>query len=168
MLIRDRLPPYITWDRFQGNLARLDSNRARQDRPGALRQGASLLGGLLRCGRCGRRMVVLYSGPKNHHAYNCTRNSAGYGEPLCQGLSGPALDDLIAGRVLAAVEPAALEASLAAVAGAERERADLARHWQMRRERAACEADRAARQYQAREPTIGSSAANWSAAGNRR
>jgi hypothetical protein len=97
-------------------------------------------------------MIVLYSGPKNRHAYNCTRGTDDYGSPLCQSLSGPALDDLIAGRVLAAVEPAALEASLAAVADVERERADLARHWQLRRERAAHEVDRAARQYQACEP----------------
>ena len=75
-----------------------------------------------------------------------------YGEPLCQSLSGPVLDELVAGRVLAAVEPAALEASLAAVAGVERERAELARHWQLRRERAGHEVDRAARQYQACEP----------------
>jgi DNA invertase Pin-like site-specific DNA recombinase/DNA-binding transcriptional MerR regulator len=152
VLIRDRLPAYITWDRFQANQDQLDANRGREDSPGAPRQGASLLSGLLWCGRCGRRMIVLYSGPKNRHAYNCTRGTADYGSPLCQSLSGPALDDLIAGRVLAAVEPAALEASLAAVADVERERADLARHWQLRRERAALEVDRAARQYQACEP----------------
>ncbi len=34
------------------------------------------------------------------------------------------------------MQPAALEASLAAVAEVERERAELARHWQLRRERA--------------------------------
>lgn len=152
VLIRDRLPAYITWDRFRTNQERLEANRARQDRPGAPRQGPSLLAGLLRCGRCGRRMVVLYSGSNNHHAYTCTRGPTGHGEPLCQGLSGPALDEMIAGRVLAAVEPAALEASLAAVAGVERERSELARHWQLRRERAGQEVDRAARQYQACEP----------------
>ena len=152
VLIRDRVPGYITWDRFRANQERLEANRARQDRPGAPRQGRSLLAGLLRCGRCGRRMIVLYSGPNNHHAYTCTRGPTGYGEPLCQGLSGPALDELIAGRVLAAVEPAALEASLAAVAGVERERSELARQWQLRRERAAQAVDRAARQYQACEP----------------
>jgi hypothetical protein len=97
-------------------------------------------------------MIVLYSGPKNLHAYHCTRGTADYGQPLCQSLSGPVVDDLIAGRVLAAVEPAALEASLAAVADVERERTDLARHWQLRRERAAQEVDRASRQYQACEP----------------
>jgi DNA invertase Pin-like site-specific DNA recombinase len=152
VLIRDRLPAYITWDRFCANQERLEANRARHDRQGAPRQGASLLAGLLRCGRCGRRMIVRYSGPKNRHAYACTRGSADYAEPLCQSLSGPVLDGLIAGRVLAAVEPAALEASLAAVAEVERERSELTRHWQLRRERALYEVERAARQYQACEP----------------
>jgi DNA invertase Pin-like site-specific DNA recombinase len=152
VLIRDRLPAYITWDRFQANQERLEANRARHDRPGAPRQGASLLAGLLRCGACGRRMFVRYAGPKNRHTYNCMRAASDYAEPLCQSLSGPVLDERIAGRVLAAVEPAALEASLAAVAGVERERAELARHWQLRRERAGHEVDRAARQYQACEP----------------
>jgi hypothetical protein len=43
-------------------------------------------------------------------------------------LPGPAIDGLIAARELAAVEPAALEESLAAVAEVERERSELARH----------------------------------------
>jgi hypothetical protein len=50
------------------------------------------------------------------------------------------------------MEPAALEASLAAVAEVERERGALFRNWQLRRERARYEAERAAKQYQACEP----------------
>lgn len=96
-------------------------------------------------------MVVRYP-RKGHHSYNCSRTSSSYGDSLCQSLSGPVLDDLIAGRILAAVEPAALEASLAAVAEVERERSELARHWHLRHERAHFEADRAARQYEACEP----------------
>ena len=95
-----------------------------------------MLGGLLRRGRCGRRMLVRYGGPKNRPWYGCTRGASDYGEPLCQSLSGPVLDDLVAQQILAAVEPAALEASLAAVAEVERERAELTRHWQLRLERA--------------------------------
>ncbi len=152
VLIRDRLPAYITWDRFRANQERLAANRARCDRPGAPRQGASLLAGLLRCGRCGRRMVVRYSGPKDRHIYSCTRGSADYAEPLCQCLSGPVIDELVREQILAAVAPAALEASLAAVAEVERERSELARHWQLRRERARYEAERAARHYRACEP----------------
>ena len=152
VLIRDRLPAYISWDRFQSNQERLDANRARHDRPRAPRQGASLLAGLIRCGHCGQRMAVRYSDLKDRHTYSCMRGTSSYAEPSCQGLSGPVLDELIARRVLAAVEPAALEASLAAVAGVERERSELARHWHLRRERAAHEVDRAFRQYQACEP----------------
>jgi len=58
----------------------------------------------------------------------------------------------VAAQVLAAAEPAALEASLAAVAEVERERAELTRHWQLRLERARQEGERAARQYHACEP----------------
>src|SRR3954451_4692463 len=153
VLIRDRLPPYITWDRFEANRGRLTANRALPSTPGAPRNGPAVLAGLVRCGRCGRRMVVRYAGPKNLPSYTCTRGTADYGEPLCQGLSnGSALDELVAGQLLAAVQPAALEASLAAVAGVERERGELARQWQLRRERAADRADRAARQYRACEP----------------
>jgi hypothetical protein len=97
-------------------------------------------------------MIVLYAGPKNRHTYNCTLGPGDYGEPLCQSLPGPTLDDLVAGRVLAAVEPAALEASLAAVTGVERERSERARQWQLSRERARHDVDRSARQYQACEP----------------
>ena len=91
-------------------------------------------------------MVVRYAGPKRLVSYTCTRGSADYAEPLCQGLSnGTALDQWVARELLAVVEPAALEASLAAVAGVERQRAELARQWQLRRERAAYEVDRACR-----------------------
>ena len=152
VLIRDRLPAYISWERFEANRDRLAANRARYDTPGAPRQGPSLLAGLLRCGRCGRRMIVRYSGPKGRHCYSCTRGSADYAEPLCQCLSGEVIEGLVRERILAAVQPAALEASLAAVAEVERERAELARLWLLRREQARYEADRAARQYQACEP----------------
>jgi DNA invertase Pin-like site-specific DNA recombinase len=74
-------------------------------------------------------------------------------EPLCQGLSNArTLEELVANQLPAAVQPAVLEARLAAVAGVERQRAELTRQWQLRRERAALAADRAARQYQACEP----------------
>jgi DNA invertase Pin-like site-specific DNA recombinase len=153
VLIRDRLPAYITWDRFEANQGRLTANRNLPASPGAPRNGPAVLAGLVRCGRCGRRMAVRYAGPRNAPSYTCTRGSADYAEPLCQGLSnGTALDELVARELLAAVEPAALAASLAAVAGVERERAELTRQWQLRRERAAYEVDRAARQYQACEP----------------
>jgi DNA invertase Pin-like site-specific DNA recombinase len=152
VLIRDHLPAYITWERFCANQERLAANRARYEAAGAPRQGCSLLGGLLRCGRCDRRMMVRYSGGKSRLWYACARAAADYAEPLCQSLSGPVLDEFVSHQILAAVEPAALEASLAAVAEVEKERAELTRHWQLRLERACYESERAGRQFQACEP----------------
>jgi recombinase-like zinc beta ribbon protein/recombinase len=153
VLLRDRLPAYISWERFEANQERLTANRNLPSTPGAPRNGPAVLAGLVRCGRCGRRMMVRYSGPKQRVSYTCTRGSADYGEPLCQGLfNATSLEELVAGQLLAAVEPAALEASLPAVAGVKQQRAELTRQWHLRRERAAIEVDRAARQYQACEP----------------
>ncbi len=86
VLLRDRLPAYISWERFEANQERLTANRNLPSTPGAPRNGPALLAGLVRCGRCGRRMVVRYGGPKQSLSYTCTRGSADYGEPLsCQG-----------------------------------------------------------------------------------
>jgi DNA invertase Pin-like site-specific DNA recombinase len=153
VLIHDRLPAYITWERFEANQNRLTANRNLPTTPGAPRSGSAILAGLMRCGRCGRKMTVRYSETKGGPTYACTRAASTYGESLCQSLShGAALETWVAEQLLAAVAPAALEASLAAVVNVEQERASLARQWQLKRERAAFEVDRAARQFHACEP----------------
>jgi DNA invertase Pin-like site-specific DNA recombinase len=152
VLIRDHLPAYISWERFCANQAVLQANHARGTSPGAPRLGPSLLAGLLICGRCGRRMRVGYGGPSNTLRYDCSRGVSDYAEPLCQSLSGGVLDAFVAGQLLAAVEPAALEASLAAIEDVQQERQRLQGLWRQRLERARYETDRAARQYHAVEP----------------
>src|SRR5262245_8482044 len=49
VLIRDRLPAYITWERFEANQHRLTANRQLPATPGAPRNGPALLAGLARC-----------------------------------------------------------------------------------------------------------------------
>jgi DNA invertase Pin-like site-specific DNA recombinase len=152
VLLEGRCPAYITPERFWANQERLAANRARTEAAGAVRQGPSLLGGILRCGRCGQRMMVAYSGRASRLRYSCGRAWVEYAEPLCQSLAGGVLDDLVAAQVLAALEPAALELSLAAADDVEQERARLHRNWQQQVERARYEAERARRQYDAVEP----------------
>ena len=152
VLLEGRCPAYITPERFWANQERLAANGARTDAVGAVRQGPSLLGGILRCGRCGRRMMVAYSGRANRLRYRCERAMVEYAEPVCQGLAGRVLDDLVAAQVLAVLEPAALELSLAAADDIEQERARRHRDWQQQVERARYEAERAQRQYDAVEP----------------
>ena len=143
VLLEGRCPAYITPERFWANQERLAANRARTEAAGAVRQGPSLLGGILRCGRCGRRMTVSYSGPASRLRYSCGRAMVEYAEPLCQSLAGGVLDDLVAAQVLAGLEPAALELSMAAADDIEQERARLHRNWQQQVERARYEAERA-------------------------
>ena len=152
VLLENRCPAYITPERFWANQERLAANRARAEAAGAVRQGPSLLGGILRCGRCGQRMMVAYSGRANRLRYSCGRAMIEYAEPLCQGLAGRVLDDLVVAQVLAALEPAALELSLAAADDIQQGRARLHRNWRQQVERARCEAERTQRQYDAVEP----------------
>jgi DNA invertase Pin-like site-specific DNA recombinase len=59
VLLPGRLPAYITEDEYEANIARMTANRQTASTPGAPRDGAALLSGLLRCGRCGgHRMTV--------------------------------------------------------------------------------------------------------------
>jgi DNA invertase Pin-like site-specific DNA recombinase len=152
VLIRDQLPGYISWERYEANLQRLARNRARAAAMGAPRDGDSLLAGVVFCGRCGRRMQVSYPGGPKRTRYSCQRAAIEYAEPACQSLAGQGLDDLVARLVLAALEPAVLELSLSASEDLRRERERLDRHWQQRLERARFESDRTARQYHAVEP----------------
>lgn len=97
-------------------------------------------------------MSVCYGGRRAKPSYVCSRATTTYGEPGCQGVTAGCVDALVAEQLLAAVAPAALEASLAAVAAVQRDRAALEQQWRLRRERAGYDAGRAARQYQACEP----------------
>ena len=59
----DHHPGYVGWDEYLATRERLHANmRPRGEGGGAAREGAGLLQGLVRCGRCGRQMQVTYSG----------------------------------------------------------------------------------------------------------
>jgi DNA invertase Pin-like site-specific DNA recombinase len=151
VLLRDHLPAYISWERFQANQAKMQANRTSLDAPGAVRHGATLLAGLIRCGKCGRRMHVHHKGGKPANSYHCAGDIYIAG-PRCQTVAARAIDALVAEQILQAVQPAALQASLAAVADIEQERAMLLRQWNLKIERVDYEEERARRQYNACEP----------------
>ena len=154
-LLPDRCPAYLTWEQYERNVARLEANRFRATTLGAVRKGAALLAGLVVCGRCRNRLGVHYQHSHGHpdpFTYDCVARKNSYGEPLCQHVAGVCVDEFVTAQVLSALAPASLELSLAAAEHVERERAALVQLWEQRRERAAYETDRAARQYQAVEP----------------
>lgn len=146
-----KCPAYITPEQYETNQRTLADNRSRHESKGAPREGLSLLAGLVRCGRCHRRMIVTYSGANRRLRYACMNT------PRAQGacnhhFGGEVLDELVAEQTLHALQPGALELSLAAAEDLLRERAALDTNWQQRIERARIAATRAERQYQATEP----------------
>lgn len=150
VFLPDRVPAYISWQQYQRNRAQVQANTAASGGP--VRAGRALLSGMLICGRCGLRMTAHYNNNGHAARYLCGSMSSSYGEALCQSLKAAPLDALLTRVVLEALEPAAIDASLAFAADLEAERAALDQQWRQRLERAQYQVDRAHRQYAAVEP----------------
>ncbi|MDQ3630219.1 MAG: recombinase family protein [Actinomycetota bacterium] len=148
-------PGYVGWDEYLATRKRLRQNvRARGEGGGAAREGSALLQGLARCGRCGRRMQVAYSGTGGRvPRYACVRGHQLHAtERACQSLGGLRLDKAVAAAFLDAVTPAGVRASAGAIDQLEREHDERLRGQRLELERAEFEADRARRQFDACEP----------------
>jgi hypothetical protein len=150
----DHHPGYVSWPDFLAARERLRSNvRPRGEGGGAAREGAALLQGLLRCGRCGRRMQVAYSGTGGRSPrYACVRGLHLHATDACQSLGGGRLDKAVAAAFLEAVTPAGVAATARAVAELETEHDARLSGQRLALERAQFEADRARRQFDACEP----------------
>jgi len=155
VLIPGHHPGYLGWDAYQDNQARLRANykAPRGDGGGAARQGAALLSGLLRCGKCGRMMQVGYSGHGGDAPrYLCGRGTQLYGTPPCQSVGGVYLHRAVLEQLFQVLQPASLEATARAMADAgQRHRQQLAA-FEAALERARFEADRALRKHDEVEP----------------
>jgi Recombinase zinc beta ribbon domain len=134
VFLPDRLPAYISLEQYQRNQAQIQSNRAAWG--GAVLAGSALLSGVVSCGRCGLRMNAQYNNNGHTARYACINMKLNYGEPFCQSLTAAPLDALLTRLILQALQPAALEASIALASDLEAERTALDRQWQHRLERA--------------------------------
>jgi excisionase family DNA binding protein len=147
---------YIEFDVFEANQQRLRANwRApRGSAGGAVREGGALLQGLLRCGRCGRKMQVTYTGAGgNVSRYACLQaRRMQAAERECQGLGGFRLEERIVDAFLAALAPASVDATLAALHETEQAWQRECHQRELLVERARYEAERAERQFARVEP----------------
>jgi DNA invertase Pin-like site-specific DNA recombinase/predicted DNA-binding transcriptional regulator AlpA len=153
--IPDHHPGYVSWHEYLATRERLRQNvRPRGEGGGAAREGAALLQGILRRGRCGRRMQVAYSGNGGRvPRYACQRGRDLHATgSVCQSLGGLRLERAVAGAFLEAVTPAAIRASAEAVTELERQHEQRLRAQRLAVERGEFEAGRARRQFDACEP----------------
>jgi DNA invertase Pin-like site-specific DNA recombinase len=155
-LLRDNHEGYITWAEFEEHQRMLEENAHMQKRAArkAGRGGRALLTGLVRCGRCGRKMRVFYGMQSGHaHRYQCRGDDAHVSVGLCIGIGGVRVDRAIVAQMLEAVSARAVEAALlaadqASAAGTE-ERAALEREL----EAARYDTSLAARRYDLVDPS---------------
>lgn len=155
VLIPNHHPGYITWETYQSNQAQIRENARMKGAMtrGPAQSGKSLLAGLLRCGHCGRKLHVTYSGTHGDvPRYGCRGAAVNHGAGACISFGGLAVDRAVAREVLKVVEPAAVEAAVAALADAQGERDQRRMALELVLRQARYEAERARRQYDAVEP----------------
>ncbi|GAC1583938.1 MAG: recombinase family protein [Sphingomicrobium sp.] len=150
VLRQNALPAYIDWQCYERNQELMAANRLRY--PGVPRGGAALLGGLISCGICGRKMVTGYNDDGREARYSCSYEATTYGGPRCQSISARPVDACVSALILEALSPSAIDVSLQVAEDIELERQELHESWNQRLERADYETKLARRRYEAVDP----------------
>jgi excisionase family DNA binding protein len=150
---------YVTWSEYVKNQETLAHNRNQLGAAvrGSARGGKGLLTGLVRCGRCGRKMQVHYSGRHTRASaavyYKCAASQAeAIGKQLCSLFGGVTVEHAVSNAVLEALSPLRMEALIGATERVVTKRTEKRKHLALELERARYEADRCQRQYHAVEP----------------
>lgn len=144
---------YISWQQFEQIQQTLSENVRGWGHGGAVNQGRSLLAGVLRCRRCGRKLTVTYTG-RSHDIlrYACHRGSLDNGQPRCITFGGLTVDKAISREVLRVVGPGALEAAVLASEEEARKEDEVLEALKRDLEAARYAAHRAWKQYDAADP----------------
>jgi len=154
IVLLDAHPGYITWEQFLHNQRQLDDNRTwrAEEHRGAVREGPSLLQGIILCGSCGRRMGIRYQRNGSVLMYECHQLHSQLAARTCQTMRGDRIDQAVVACFLEAIEPAHLEVALAALDQVEARAKQVENQWHRQIERAQYEADLARRRYKAVDP----------------
>jgi DNA invertase Pin-like site-specific DNA recombinase len=155
ILLLDNHPGYISWEAFLHTQQLLEANRNRPQggAGGAAKRGPALLSGLLRCGRCGRKLYVAYSGTTGRVPRSiCHGGRVDRGSASCLTIGGLRVDRAVETAVLDAIQPAGVTAAVEALERLRSEH-DLTRQaLTLAVEKARYEARRAQRQYDRVDP----------------
>jgi excisionase family DNA binding protein len=154
VLLKDHHEAYIDWAEFERKQKQLAvNNYAKAEGAKSGRGGRALLAGLLSCGRCGRRLMVSYSGrPPGQSVYRCDRPNLTLGLPRCFTFGGLRVDAAVTREMLRAVEPMAIEAAAEAERRYMETRGEQQRVIELELQQARYEAALAERRYAACDP----------------
>jgi excisionase family DNA binding protein len=146
---------YISWAEFERNqqLIADNANGKGMMARGAVRRGESLLAGLLRCGHCGRRLHVSYSGTDGFCVrYSCRGAHLNHGTEPCISFGGIRVDAAVAAEVLRVLAPLGIDAALRAIEARRSDGMEQRRQTELALAQARYEAELARRQYDRIDP----------------
>jgi excisionase family DNA binding protein len=155
VLIHDHHESYISWTDFERNqhLIADNANGKSYLGRGSIRRGEALLPGLFRCARCGRRLVIHYTGKGgNTQNYYCRGEFGSEARNSCIRFGGMRVDRAVAQEVLDRLQPLGIEAALAAMEAYGKEQSDKLQQIQNAIRQGQYEVARARRQYDAVDP----------------
>lgn len=154
VLLQDHHEGYIDWNEFERNQGHIAVNAfGRKGGVKSGRGGRALLAGLLTCGRCGRRLGVVYSGrPPGHPYYRCERINQMLAKPRCMTFGASRIDPAISKEVLRAVTPIAIEAAMEAERAHRKNQDERHRIAELDLQQARYDASLAERRYAACDP----------------
>src|SRR3712207_630568 len=146
---------YLSWAEYERNQRLIAGNANGKGMMvrGAVRRGEALLTGLLRCGRCGRRLLVGYNGAKGDIGrYNCDADRSDPGAAPCISFGALRVDTAVGAEVVRLLQPLGIEAAVRAIAESEQRAGEKRRQVELALEQARYEAVRARRGYDAVDP----------------
>jgi DNA invertase Pin-like site-specific DNA recombinase len=155
VLIPDHHEGYIGWAEFERNQRLIADNTNGKSfmSRGSIRRGEALLAGLLRCGHCGRKLHVAYSGENGSSGrYHCRGGQINHGGDRCISFGGMRIDRAVSAEVIERLQPLGIEAAIGAMEARLADNAEKQRQIDLAIEQARYEAARARRQYDAVDP----------------
>ncbi len=151
VFIKDHHEAYIDWETYEKNQRIMKNNggnfKGDEDTMKAVRDGHSLLNGLLRCGHCGKKLTVRYWGKKGTAARYLCPGDFDSGGKYCIGFGGATVDKYFSSIVLDAITPLSMEASLLAIEQMTHQQNDSRNALTRQLQQAEYEANRAFTQY---------------------
>ncbi|MDP9464123.1 MAG: recombinase family protein, partial [Actinomycetota bacterium] len=155
VLLLDHHASYLSWAEFERNqrLIADNANGMGMNARGALRKGELILAGLLRCGHCGRKLHVAYSGANgNIGRYHCRGAMINHGTDPCISFGSLRVDQAVGGEIVRLLQPLGVEAALHAISTRSLDAGAKQRQVELSLEQARFEAKRMQRQYDAVDP----------------
>jgi DNA invertase Pin-like site-specific DNA recombinase len=146
---------YIDWDTYQENQRIIHGNnmkRGSDESASSVRRGRGLLNGLLRCGRCGRKMHVRYWGKQGTVPRYLCRGEFDMGGEYCLRFGGDVVDRRVSQEILQVISPLGVEASLRAIEELTADVQDRLTLLQRQHQQLEYEAQRAFEQYNEVDP----------------